>query len=74
LRPGRDILFLVTLMHYVLESEKDLREYVIHYHNMRMHPLLSVPEGDVGDQRNQFYLFGLHAGESLLFCHPVELT
>jgi formate dehydrogenase major subunit len=33
LRAGSDILFLGGLIHYVLENEKDFREYVIHYTN-----------------------------------------
>lgn len=33
LRAGSDILFLGALIHYVLENEKDFREYVIHYTN-----------------------------------------
>jgi formate dehydrogenase major subunit len=33
LRAGSDILFLGGLIHYVLEKEKDFREYVIHYTN-----------------------------------------
>jgi len=46
----------------------------VSYHNMRMHPLLSVPEGDVADQRKQLYLFVVHAGEFVLFRLPVEPT
>ena len=33
LRAGSDILFLGGLIHYILENEKDFREYVIHYTN-----------------------------------------
>jgi formate dehydrogenase major subunit len=33
LRAGSDILFLGGLIHYVLENNKDFREYVIHYTN-----------------------------------------
>jgi formate dehydrogenase major subunit len=33
LRAGSDILFLGGLIHYVLENEKDFREYVVHYTN-----------------------------------------
>ncbi len=33
LRAGSDILFLGGLIHYVLENQKDFREYVIHYTN-----------------------------------------
>ncbi len=33
LRAGSDILFLGALIHYVLENEKDFREYVVHYTN-----------------------------------------
>src|SRR5216684_7969037 len=33
LRAGSDILFLGGLIRYVLENEKDFREYVIHYTN-----------------------------------------
>jgi formate dehydrogenase major subunit len=32
-RAGSDILFLGGLIHYVLENEKDFREYVTHYTN-----------------------------------------
>jgi len=32
-RAGSDILFLGGLIHYILENEKDFREYVIHYTN-----------------------------------------
>ena len=33
LRAGSDIIFLGALIHYVLETGKDFREYVVHYTN-----------------------------------------
>ncbi len=33
LRAGTDIIFLGGLIHYVLQHEKDFREYVVHYTN-----------------------------------------
>jgi formate dehydrogenase major subunit len=33
IRPGSDILFLGALIHYVLETESDFREYVLSYTN-----------------------------------------
>ncbi len=33
LRAGSDIIFLGALIHYVLENNKDFREYVVHYTN-----------------------------------------
>ena len=33
LRAGTDMLFLGGLIHYVLENDKDFREYVVHYTN-----------------------------------------
>lgn len=33
LRAGSDILFLGGLIHYVLENEKEFREYIVHYTN-----------------------------------------
>lgn len=33
LRAGSDIAFLGAMIHYVLENEKDFREYVLHYTN-----------------------------------------
>lgn len=41
LRPGTDIAFLGGLIHYVLENERDFREYVLHYTNA---PVLVDPE------------------------------
>lgn len=32
-RAGSDILFLGGLIHYILENQKDFREYVVHYTN-----------------------------------------
>jgi formate dehydrogenase major subunit len=33
LRAGSDIIFLGALIHYVLENQKEFREYVVHYTN-----------------------------------------
>ena len=44
-----------------------------HYY-VRVHLRLSVPEGDVADQRKQFHLFVENAGWIVLFRLPVEPT
>ena len=41
---------------------------------VRVHLRLSVPEGDVADQRKQFHLFVENAGWIVLFRLPVEPT
>src|ERR1700690_2370802 len=43
------------------------------YH-VRMHPWLSVLEGDVTNERKQFHLFVENAGWIVLFRFPVEPT
>jgi hypothetical protein len=42
------------------------------HHHMRMHLRLSVPEGDVADERKQFHLLVKNAGWIVLFRLPVE--
>src|SRR5271170_5089684 len=44
------------------------------YYHVRMHLRLSVPEGDVADERKQFHLFVENAGWVIIFCLPVEPT
>ena len=42
------------------------------YYHVRMHLRLSVPEGDVANERKQFHLFVENAGWIVLFRLPVE--
>lgn len=44
------------------------------HNHVRMYLRLSVPEGDVADERKQFYLFVENAGGIVLFRRPVEPT
>ena len=47
IRPGTDIAFLGGLINYVLENERDFREYVVAYTNAPM--LVSEEFVDAGD-------------------------
>jgi formate dehydrogenase major subunit len=53
IRPGTDIAFLGGLVNYVLENERDFREYVVAYTNAPL--LVSEEFADVGDE-------GLYSG------------
>jgi len=44
------------------------------YYHVCMHLRLSVPEGDVANERKQFHLFVENAGWIVLFRLPVEPT
>jgi hypothetical protein len=44
------------------------------YHHVHMHLRLSVPEGDVANERKQFHLFVENAGWIVLFRLLVEPT
>lgn len=44
------------------------------YYHVRMHLRLSVPQGDVANERKQFHLFVENAGGIVLFRLPVEPT
>ena len=59
LRPGSDIVLLGALVRYVLENEKDFREYVLHYTNASV--LLREDFRDTEDLEGLFS--GWNAGE-----------
>ena len=43
LRAGSDIVLLGALVRYVLENQKDFREYVLHYTNASRHSARGLP-------------------------------
>ncbi len=52
IRPGTDIAFLGGLINYVLQNERDFREYVVAYTNAPM--LISEEFVDTGDEEGLF--------------------